>query len=160
MKFLIIITILFSFSCIEKVEQQEQITLSNNNLAEYIFYPTWVRRIIDENKINLSQKELNTLTLLDINGDSKIDAIFIRDSSLILIQKNGVVTHLDELKDEEEEVLYDYTWVDFWYIDDPLKSKEFPFVSSKGQVLILGKESSGIIAIYYDSKGFQWVGFD
>lgn len=122
--------------------------------------PYWVIRSIEKNGLILSAEEKNSLQLLDINGDQIMDAIFIRDVDIVFLEKNGTCLVLNDIRDEENDALTDFTWVDSAYIDSPLSRSVYPYLKSKGQVLVLVKQTSGSVYIFFQRGKFHWCSMD
>ncbi|KXX69240.1 hypothetical protein [Flammeovirga sp. SJP92] len=122
------------------------------------YIPPWVRILINEKEIILSEEEKLTISLLDIDNDNKMEAVFFRKNSFILLKKNGEVKEYTSIVDFEGNILDDFSWVDFWYVDDQLHVDYDPYFTSQGQVLHLIKESSGTITIYFENNEIRWYG--
>lgn len=122
--------------------------------------PTWAEEAILKNNVVLSDKEKSTLRLLDLNGDRIMDALFVRNQDLVFIDEKGHCRILNDIIHEDGEILNDFTWVDTIEVNPPMKKKDYPNIKSKGQVLVLIKETSGAAYIYYSKGKFRYTTSD
>jgi hypothetical protein len=132
---------------------------ANDTLISHAI-PTWVEETILKNKVVLSAEEKSTMSLLDLNGDRIMDALFVRNQDLVFIDEKGHCRILNDIIHEDGEILNDFSWVDYIEVKPQMNKKVYPYLKSKGQVLVLIKETSGAAYIYYFKGKFRYTTSD